>query len=88
MTRESDIEHHLCDRVIQLGGQVRKVKWIGHNSAPDRRVMLPGNCFWAEIKAPNKTPTAAQLREHARMRAAGERVEVIDSYERVEEVLA
>lgn len=106
--RESQIEAHLVQRVKELGGEVRKVKWIGRKSAPDRLVMLPGGevvqrtttyfkgtftmcrgprSFWAEIKAPGKKPTAAQAREHERMRAMGQRVEVVDSIERVEEVL-
>lgn len=39
--RESDIEKHLVNRVVALGGEVRKVKWIGRRGAPDRLVMLP-----------------------------------------------
>lgn len=41
MTRERDIENYLVERVKALGGEVRKVKWIGRNGAPDRLVMLP-----------------------------------------------
>lgn len=39
--RERDIEAHLVKRVKELGGEVRKVRWIGHRGAPDRIVMLP-----------------------------------------------
>ncbi|MER1940618.1 VRR-NUC domain-containing protein [Castellaniella sp. FW104-16D08] len=39
--RESDIEKYLVKRVNELGGEVRKVKWIGRRGAPDRLVMLP-----------------------------------------------
>lgn len=39
--RESDIEKHLVKRVKELGGEVRKVQWIGRVGAPDRLVMLP-----------------------------------------------
>ena len=39
--RESVIEQYLVDRVVALGGEVRKVKWIGRRGAPDRLVMLP-----------------------------------------------
>jgi hypothetical protein len=39
--RERDIEAHLVKRVKELGGEVRKVKWIGRRGAPDRLVMLP-----------------------------------------------
>ena len=85
--RESTIESHLVQRVKALGGEVRKVKWIGRNSAPDRIVMLPENSFWAELKAPGEKPTKAQSREHERMRKMGQRIEIIDSLERIEELL-
>lgn len=38
---ERDIERHLVKRVKEIGGEVRKVQWIGHVGAPDRLVMLP-----------------------------------------------
>lgn len=97
--RERDIERHLVKRVKELGGEVRKVQWIGRRGAPDRLVMLPldwyvdrtghatGSPIWVELKAPGVKPEAHQLREHKRMRAMGQRVEVIDSLEAVEELL-
>lgn len=85
--RESKIEAHLVAQVKALGGEVRKVKWINRNSAPDRIVMLPENTFWAELKATGEKPTAAQLREHERMRKVGQQVEIIDSIERIGELL-
>lgn len=99
--KERDIEKHLINRVVQLGGEVRKVKWIGRKSAPDRLVMMPpeqlwsvGYLVWVELKAPGKAATfpadaheRAQHREHERMRAMGQRVEVIDSIEGVEALL-
>ena len=99
--RESDIEKHLVKRVRELGGEVRKVSWIGRRGAPDRLVMLPPKfvaerklpvhprtSFWVELKAPGEKAKPHQLREHERMRAMGERVEVIDSMEQIDEVLA
>lgn len=97
--RESQIEDRLVKRVKELGGEVRKVKWIGRTGAPDRLVMLPprysydveggwkDNTIWVELKAPGVKVSAHQLREHERMRKMGQRVEVVDSYERIEEVL-
>lgn len=100
--RESQIEARLKQRALALGGEVRKVRWIGRSGAPDRLVMLPGTLFarngvttpvdipqtiWVELKAPGRKPTAAQAREHERMRKMGQRVEVVDSYERIEEIL-
>ena len=92
--RERDVENYLVKRVKAMGGEVRKVQWIGRRGAPDRLVMLPpwargsGITVWVELKAPGKKPEIYQLREHARMRAMGQRVEVIDSLARVEELLS
>lgn len=99
--RESQIERYLVQRVKELGGEVRKVMWIGRSGAPDRVVMLPftqtellcsmGDDYkppiWVELKAPGKKPEPHQLREHERMRKMGQRVEVVDSFARVDEVL-
>ena len=127
MAMEAKIEKYLCDRVKMLGGEVRKVKWIGRRGAPDRLVMLPvaescggspglehrgwevgevtgcvycpkcgalrTDCvpqsatIWVELKAPGKDPEPHQAREHKRMRDMGQRVEVIDSMEGVDNLL-
>lgn len=107
---ERDIERRLVKRVQELGGEVRKVQWVGRRSAPDRLVMLPqmGNpafyrneptarpstTIWVELKKlghaatfPKSAHEKAQHREHERMRKMGQRVEVVDSYERIEEIL-
>lgn len=39
--KESTIERHLVKCVKALGGEVRKVAWVGRQGAPDRLVMLP-----------------------------------------------
>lgn len=106
---EADVERYLVKRVKALGGEVRKVSWIGRKGAPDRLVMLPpmpyhssapivyhfARTIWIEVKAPGRAigfPCGAhehaQRREHQRMRKMGQRVEVVDSYERVDEVLS
>jgi len=93
--RESTIEDYLVERVRVLGGEVRKVKWIGRNGAPDRLVMLPHRTVWIELKAeglaaffPHTPHERQQHREHERMRAMGQRVVVVDSYQGIDEVLA
>ena len=89
MTKESDIEKYLVKRVKDVGGQIRKTQWVGHVGAPDRRVMLPNRMpIWIELKAPGKKPEPHQIREHNRMRRLGELVEVIDSYEAVDNLIA
>ena len=100
--RERDVEAYLVKRVRELGGECRKVQWIGRVGAPDRLVMLPptvatgwgGNeclvptSIWVELKAPGEKARPSQVREHERMRAMGQRVVVIDSNDGVEELLA
>lgn len=108
---ERDIERHLVKRVKELGGECRKVQWVGHSGAPDRLVMLPlmytkqfedetyhhariDRTIWVELKNPGTVAhfpgsphERAQHREHERMRAMGQRVEVIGTIEQVEELL-
>jgi hypothetical protein len=98
--RERDIEAYLVKRVKAVGGEVRKVRWIGRRGAPDRLVMLPGvicyanhgtlpaQTIWVELKAPGKLPEPHQVREHNRMRGKGHRVVVIDSLKGVDALLA
>ena len=43
-----------------------------------------GRAIFVELKAPGKKPTPAQLRDHARRREMGFRVEVLDSIEAVD----
>lgn len=98
MTRESEIESYLVERVKALGGEVRKVRWIGRRGAPDRIVMLPSwgpylpnpakGAIWVELKAPGEKAKPHQAREHERMRAMGQRVVIVDSFEGVDEVLS
>lgn len=91
--RESKIEAYLVKRVKELGGEVRKVQFIGRRGAPDRLVMMPNKngydqTIWIELKATGKVAEPHQLREHNRMRRMGQRVEVVDSFQRVDEVLS
>lgn len=84
--RERTIERYLVEQVKVKGGEVRKVRWIGRNGAPDRIVMLPGRTIWVELKAPGERCRPHQIREHERMRRMGQRVEVVDSFEDVEKL--
>ena len=97
--RESKIEAYLVKRVKELGGEVRKVQWVGRRGAPDRVVMFPateqrfiggmwGTTLWVELKATGVKAEAYQLREHARMLNMGQNVVVIDSLEGVDRLLS
>ena len=97
--RESDVEAYLNKRVLELGGEVRKVRWVDRRGAPDRLVMLPevasngpagtipSERFLVELKAPGEKARPEQKREHLRLRKYGWRVEVVDSTEEVERIL-
>ena len=87
-TCERDVERYLVEQTAKRGGETRKVQWIGRHGAPDRLVMLPGRpAVWVELKAPGEKAKPHQLREHARMRALGQHVVVIDSFDGVDELL-
>jgi len=81
--KEHNIEDHLVKRVRELGGEVRKVKWIGRRNAPDRLVMVPPvirstnprslnsqpRTLWVELKNPETILTfPADAHERAQAR--------------------
>jgi len=82
--RESKIEAYATKCIEALGGEIRKVKWIGRANAPDRVIMYSGLTVWPEFKATGEKPRPAQVREHTRMRNQGQLVLVIDSMEKVD----
>lgn len=100
MVRESDVEQYLVDRVKNLGGEVRKLAWVGRSSGPDRAVGVPpqkhaGIQALVEMKNPDTIETfpadareRAQAREHTRLRAVGFRVEVLGTFDQVDAFLA
>ena len=77
--RENQIEKHLHDRVKALGGEHRRLAWIGRNGAADDLILLPGRHLLIECKRPGKAATTGQLREHERLRAAGFEVHVVST---------
>ncbi len=88
MTPEGEVKAYLRERIKALGGEVRFVKWLGRNHAPDCRVMFKKprkflNC-WVETKAPGKRPRPGQEREIQRMRDMGETVLVLPTKEDID----
>ena len=92
--KERDIEAYLVKRVKAMGGEVRKVQWVGHRGAPDRLVLLRDtwhgatSAVWVELKAPGAKAEPHQLREHDRMRGMGQHVVVVDSLAGVDDLLS
>ena len=87
--RERDVERYLRERVKQLGGRAYKFVSPGNNGVPDRIVMLPGGkLFFVELKAPGKETTALQDAQIDRISKMGQDVFVVDSKEKVDNILA
>ena len=83
MILEGDIERALVKRVEkELGGICEKFTSPGRRSVPDRIISLPGgHIIFVELKAPGKTPSRLQQRDHERRRSMGFDVRVIDNLE-------
>lgn len=81
--RERNVEQYLVDQVKALGGEIRKLEWIGRNGAPDRFVMLRGGRF-VELKRPGKGLEAHQKREHKRMNEHGVYTWTLSTFEQVD----
>lgn len=83
---ERDIEQALCKRVKLIGGMCEKFTSPSRRAVPDRIITLPnGQIVFVECKRPGCKPTAQQELDHARRRAMGCRVIVIDSLEGIED---
>lgn len=85
--RESKVEAYFKQQVEATGGIQRKAQWVGRRGCPDRWCGWPKTkrSGWVEMKKP-LTPHAEehQKREHDRLRACGERVDVLASIEDVD----
>lgn len=85
--RERDIEAYLRRRVADAGGMAIKLNPLSFAGVPDRVVILRGVVVFVELKAPGKEPTPLQLTAHARLRAAGATVYVVDSKKGCDEII-
>lgn len=83
MILEGDVERALVKRVEKkLGGMCEKFTSPGRRSVPDRIITMPsGRIIFVELKAPGKTPSKLQKRDHERRRSMGCDVRVIDTVE-------
>ena len=89
MTPEGKVVMYIRQQISKAGGTVRKCSWEGRIAAPDLLVMVAGQHFWIEAKAPGQKPRPAQLREHEIMRKTGGcAVYVCDSKESFDRLLA
>lgn len=87
--RESTIEQHAVAMFKALGDLPYKFTSPGRRNVPDRlrlreiraehREIVARYVQFIEFKATGEKPTAAQEREHARLRKLGFRVEIVDN---------
>lgn len=85
---EKVLEAELRERCKALGWMCVKLTSQYQRGLPDRLILMPGGrvCF-AEIKTTGKKPTALQRGTHERLRALGYRVEVVDTTERLDNLI-
>lgn len=85
---EKSIELALTAASKAIGGMSVKLVSPGMAGMPDRLVLLPhGRTGFVEVKAPGQKPRPLQLRRHEQLRALGFQVYVLDSMEKVEDIL-
>lgn len=84
--RERNIEAHLRARVLATGGITRKAQWIGQMGCPDRWCGWPHNqrSGWVELKGKGGRLSRHQINEIARLKACGQRVDLLDTIEQVD----
>lgn len=84
--RESKVEAYFKQRVVETGGMTRKARWIGHDGCPDRWCGWPSTLRrgWVELKGDGGRLSKLQEREIERLRACGERVDVLSTVEEVD----
>ena len=86
--REKQIEQKLVRTVKARGGICSKLVCPGMDGMPDRMVLVPhGRIGFVEVKAPGRRPRTLQLRRHEQLRALGFQVYVLDSAEKVGDIL-
>lgn len=89
MAAEKEVEDYLRSTVKTLKGQIRKVKWINRNGAPDDMIWVPG-WRWpkmVEMKAPGKKLQPHQQREHNRLHRMGVETAKLDCKEDIDRFL-
>ena len=86
--REKEIEQKLVREVRRNGGISPKFVSPGMRGMPDRLVLMPkGRVYFVELKRPGAEPGPLQTARHEMLRGMGFRVYVVDSIEKVMEVI-
>lgn len=85
---EKEIENYLVRKIKNKKGVAYKFTSPGNSGVPDRLCLLPnGKIFFVELKSTGKKPGALQVNQIRKITNLGQRVYVLDSKEKVDEVL-
>lgn len=86
--KEKQIEELLIKAVKKRHALALKLYSPSYIGVPDRLVLIAfGHIGFVEVKAPNKAPRPIQLKRHEELRNLGFKVYVLDSKDRIEEIL-
>ena len=86
--RESELEKKFKSQVKKAGGVVFKFVSPGFDGMPDRLVLMPKRkAFFVEVKRPGEKPRALQIARHRMLSSFGFEVFVVDSIEKIDEVI-
>ena len=85
---EKEIENYLVKKIKNKKGAAYKFTSPGNSGVPDRLCLLQnGKIFFVELKSPGKKPRALQVNQITKITKLGQKVYVVDSKEKVDEVL-
>ena len=85
---EKEIERKLASSVSMMGGLAVKFVSPGYDGMPDRLVLLPGGRMaFVEVKAPGEKPRPLQKARHKMLRGLGFKVYVLDSKDKIGEII-
>ena len=85
---EKDLERKLVKAVRDSGGLALKFISPNLNGVPDRLLLFPGGiAAFAEVKAPGEKPRSLQVHRMEQLRGLGFRVYVVDSEEKIGEMI-
>jgi hypothetical protein len=86
--READIEAYLRDQIKKAGGIAYKFVSPGNVGVPDRILVLPkGRTIYIELKSPGMKSTPMQEKQQRRIASLGHDVRVIDSKQKVDDLI-
>lgn len=88
MDSEKLLEKTLRERIKDLGGIALKFHCLSFTGFPDRVVLMPfGRIYFVELKSEGKKPTKIQLAVHKILRDLGFSVWVVDTQEKLIQVM-